>query len=195
MFEKSINQIELFFPGLFLFFYGGYWYMIFETNFERIFEYDIHVSIILFLISVVLGYKKITADGRGITKSPFLIPSMKKTKTWSEIKHMAHVSSWSQGQYGAIKCYNILCFIDFEDKICFKIKDETRKSKYNKKTKSIETKIIKPSLDFSNFIKHVKRKEDTYETELFIKKTSLMLSFKIDYEKYKDPKIKKGWFF
>ena len=86
--------------------------MIFENNLERIFEYDIHVSIILFLISIVLGYKKITADGIGITKSPFLIPSMKKTKTWSEIKHMAHVSSWSEGQYGGITCYNILCFID-----------------------------------------------------------------------------------
>jgi hypothetical protein len=194
MFEKSINQIEFFFPGLFLFFYGGYWYMIFENNLERMFEYDIHVSIILFLISIVLGYKKITADGRGITKSPYLIPSMKKTKTWSEIKHMSHVSSWSQGQYGAITCYNILCFIDFEDKICFKIKDETRKSKYNKKTKSIETKIIKPSLDFSNFINHVKRKEDTYETELIMKNWNIWLGKKVDYEKSKDPKITKGIF-
>ena len=194
MFEKSINQIELFFPGLFLFFYGSYWYMIFEFDWERMFEYDIHVSIILFLISIVLGYKKITADGRGITKSPYLIPSLKKTKGWSEIKHMAHVSSWSQGQYGAINCSNILCFIDFDDKICFKIKDETRRSKYNKKTKSIETKIIKPSLDFSNFINHVKRKEDTYETELIMKNINTWFGKKVDYEKYKDPKIKKGFF-
>ena len=72
---------------------------------------------------------------------------------------MAHVTSWSQGQYGAISCSNILCFIDFNDKICFKIKDETRKSKYNKKTKSIETKTIKPSLAFSNFINLVKEKK------------------------------------
>ena len=161
---------------------------------QRIFEYDIYVSIILFLISIGLGYKKITADSRGITKSPYLIPSMKKTKTWSEIKHMAHVSSWSQGQYGAISCSNILCFIDFDDKICFKIKDETRRSKYNKKTKSIETKIIKPSLDFSNFINHVKRKEDTYETELIMKNINTWLGKKVDYEKHKDPKIKKGFF-
>ncbi len=194
MFEKSISQIEGFFPLMCLGFCGFYWYQIFLEGWERIFEYDIYVTIILFLISIVLGYKKITADGRGITKSPYLIPSLKKTKTWSEIKHMAHVSSWSQGQYGAISCSNILCFIDFEDKICFKIKDETRKSKYNKKTKSIETKIIKPSLDFSNFINHVKRKEDTYETELIMKKTNTWLGKKVDYEKYKDPKIKKGFF-
>ena len=194
MFEKSISQIEGFFPLIWLGFCGFYWYQIFLEDWERIFEYDIYVSIILLLISIILGYKKITADGRGITKSPYFIPSMKKTKTWSEIKHMAHVSSWSQGQYGAISCSNILCFIDFEDKICFKIKDETRKSKYNKKTKSIETKIIKPSLDFSNFINHVKRKEDTYETELIMKSTNTWLGKKVDYEKYKDPKIKKGFF-
>ena len=148
----------------------------------------IFIIFILFLISIVLGYKKITANGRGITKSPYLIPSMKKTKTWSEIKHMAHVTSWSQGQYGAISCSNILCFIDFNDKICFKIKDETRKSKYNKKTKSIETKIIKPSLAFSNFINLVKRKEDTYETELIMKKTNTWLGKKLIMKNIKIPK-------
>ena len=194
MFEKSIDQIEGFFPLVWVVICGVYWYTIFKGDLEGIFPYDIYVSIILFLISVVLGYKKITADGRGITKSPFLIPSMKKTKTWSEIKHMAHVSSWSQGQYGAISCSNILCFIDFDDKICFKIKDETRRSKYNRKTKSIETKIIKPSLNFSNFINHVKRKEDTYETELIMKNFNTWLGKKVDYEKHKDPKIKKGFF-
>ena len=194
MFEKSISQIEGFFPLIWSGVCGFYWFTIIKEDYERIFEYDIYVTIILFVISIVLGYKKITADGRGITKSPYLIPSMKKTKTWSEIKHMAHVSSWSQGQYGAISCSNILCFIDFNDKICFKIKDETRKSKYNKKTKTIETKTIKPSLDFSNFINHVKRKEDTYETELIMKNINTWLGKKVDYEKYKDPKIKKGFF-
>ena len=194
MFEKSIDQIEGFFPLTWLGICSGYWYIIFKGDFEGIFPYDIYVTIILFFISIVLGYKKITADGRGITKSPYFIPSMKKTKTWSEIKHMAHVSSWSQGQYGAISCSNILCFIDFDDKICFKIKDETRRSKYNRKTKSIETKIIKPSLNFSNFINHVKRKEDTYETELIMKNFKTWLGKKVDYEKHKDPKIKKGFF-
>ncbi len=194
MFEKSINQIELFFPGLFLFFYGSYWYMIFESDRERMFEYDIHVSVILFLISIVLGYKKITADGRGITKSPYLVPYLKKTKGWSEIKHMAHVACWKNGNYGTVNCSNFLCFIDFEDKICFKIKDETRKSKYNKETKSIETKIIKPSLNFSNFINLVKRNEDTYETELIMKNWNIWLGKKVDYEKSKDPKITRGIF-
>ena len=194
MFQKSIDQIEGFFPLTWAVICGFYWYQIFKDDMQRIFEYDIYATIILFLIAIILGYKKITADNRGITKSPYLIPSMKKTKTWSEIKHMAHVSSWSQGQYGHISCSNILCFIDFDDKICFKIKDETRKSKYNRKTKSIETKKIKPSLDFSNFINHVKRKEDTYETELFMRNMNTWLGKKVDYEKYKDPKIKKGFF-
>ena len=115
MFEKSIDQIEGFFPLIWCVVCGGYWYQMFKVDMKRLFEYDIYVTIILFLISIILGYKKITADSRGITKSPYLIPSMKKTKTWSEIKHMAHVSSWSQGQYGDISCSNILCFIDFDD--------------------------------------------------------------------------------
>ena len=105
---------------------------------------------------------------------------------------MAHITGWTQTRYGAIGgCKNYLCFIDFDDKICFKIKDETRKSKYNKKTKSIETISIKPSLDFSNFINLVKKKEDTYETELFMKDIKISLGKKVDYEIYKDPKIKK----
>ena len=194
MFEKSIDQIEGFFPLVWFGICGVYWYAIFKGDMERIFEYDIYVSIILFLISIVLGYKKITADSRGITKSPYFIPSMKKTKTWSEIKHMAHVACWKNGDYGTVNCSNFLCFIDFEDKICFKIKDETRKSKYNKETKSIETKIIKPSLNFSNFINLVKRNEDTYETELIMKNWNIWLGKKVNYEKSKDPKITRGIF-
>ena len=194
MFEKSIDQIEGFFPLVWFGICGVYWYAIFKGDMERIFEYDIYVSIILFLISIVLGYKKITADSRGITKSPYFIPYMKKTKTWSEIKHMAHVACWKNGDYGTVNCSNFLCFIDFEDKICFKIKDETRKSKYNKETKSIETKIIKPSLNFSNFINLVKRNEDTYETELIMKNWNIWLGKKVNYEKSKDPKITRGIF-
>ena len=107
---------------------------------------------------------------------------------------MAHVSSWSQGQYGSISCSNILCFIDFDDKICFKKLKMKLESQNTIKRRIYETKIIKPSLDFSNFINLVKRKEDTYETELIMKSINTWLGKKVDYEKYKDPKIKKGFF-
>ena len=69
-----------------------------------------------------------------------------------------------------------------------------RSSKYNKETKSIETKIIKPSLNFSNFINLVKRNEDTYETELIMKNWNIWLGKKVNYEKSKDPKITRGIF-
>ena len=190
MFEKSIRQLEGFFPGIWFIICGLYYALVGPQTVNR-FEFDIYVGIILFFVSLALGYKKITVDGRGITKTSFFVPFIKKTKTWTEIKHMAHVTKWGEGRYGEIGCSCFLCFIDFNDEICFKITDESRRSKYNKKTKSIETKIIKPSLDFSNFINHVKRNEDTYETELFIKSAFLPLGFKIDYRKYTDPKIKK----
>ena len=61
MFEKSISQIEGFFPLIWFGVCGFYWYTIIKEDLERIFEYDIYVTIILFLISIVLGYKKITA--------------------------------------------------------------------------------------------------------------------------------------
>tara|TARA_A100001015_G_scaffold90452_1_gene100728 strand:+ start:330 stop:911 length:582 start_codon:yes stop_codon:yes gene_type:complete len=192
MFEKSIRQLEPLFPVTWFLICLLYYSLVGQQTLNR-FEFDIYAGIILFFVSLALGYKKITADNRGITKSPYLIPSLKKTKTWSEIKHMAHIALWRKGRYGGIYCNNVLCFIDFNDKVCFKIRDESRKSKYNKKTKSIETVTRKPSLNFSNFINLVKRKEDTYETELFMK-YRLLLSFKIDYEKYKDPKIKIGFF-
>ena len=193
MFEKNINQLEGFFPVIWFIICGLYYALVGPQTVNR-FEFDIYVGIILFFVSLALGYKKITVDGRGITKTSFFVPFIKKTKTWAEIKHMAHVTAWVEGKYGAIGCSNFLCFIDFDDEICFKINDESRRSKYNKKTKSIETKIIKPSLDFSNFINHVKRKEDTYETELFMRNMNTWLGKKVDYEKYKDPKIKKGFF-
>tara|TARA_B100001093_G_scaffold423433_1_gene416339 strand:+ start:42 stop:617 length:576 start_codon:yes stop_codon:yes gene_type:complete len=191
MFKKNIRQLEEIFPGIGLAICGLYYALVGQQIVNR-FEFDIFAGIILFFISLALGYKKITVDGRGITKTSFYLPFIKKTKTWAEIKHMAHITGWTQTRYGAIGgCKNYLCFIDFDDKICFKIKDETRKSKYNKKTKSIETISIKPSVDFSNFINLVKKKEDTYETELFMKDIKISLGKKIDYGKYTDPKIKK----
>ena len=192
MFEKSINQFEVFFFLLWIILSFLYVILTRTEVITRI-DYDIYTFVVLLIISIALGYKKIIVDGRGITKSPYLIPSIKKTKTWSEIKHMAHISIWSQGKYG-ILCENILGFIDNEDKICFKIKDETRKSKYNYKTGSIETEIIKPPPNFSSFINFVKSKEETYETELIMEKSKTWLGKKVDYENNKNPKIKRGFF-
>ena len=42
MFEKSISQIEGFFPLIWLGFCGFYWYQTFLEDWERIFEYDIY---------------------------------------------------------------------------------------------------------------------------------------------------------
>ena len=52
MFEKSIDQIEGFFPLIWCGVCGGYWYQIFKDDMQRIFEYDIYATIILFLVSL-----------------------------------------------------------------------------------------------------------------------------------------------
>ena len=144
MFEKSINQIEWFFPGLCLFFVGGYWYMIFDSDLERTFEYDIHVSIILFLISIVLGYKKITANNRGITKSPYLIPSLKKPKLGAKLNtwHMLHL-----GQKASMEELPVIIFCVFLTlMIKYALKLETNQESQNTIKRQNLSKPLQESL-------------------------------------------------
>ena len=123
MLERNIKLYEPAELIIFLTFSGLYYLGVSEKyNFFERFDYDINVFIVISVICLMLGLKKYTAGGRGISKTYFFLPIYKKTKTWSEIKHMAHVTCWKNGDYGTVDCSNFLCFIDFEDKICFKIK-------------------------------------------------------------------------
>ena len=111
----------------------------------------------------------------------FFLPIYKKTKTWSEIKHMAHVTAYKKEKYDRIICSNFICFIDFSDRICFKMQDKTIKSKYDKKTKSIVTKKLKQSLNYGGFIKLIKSREETFETDLVMNTVDLAIGYKVNY--------------
>ena len=162
-----------------------------KYNFFERFDYDINVFIVISVICLMLGLKKYTADGRGISKTYFFLPIYKKTKTWSEIKHMAHVSAHKKDRYDRIICSNFICFIDFKDRICFKMKDKTRKSKYDKKTKSIVTKKLKQSLNSGDFMRLVKRREETFETDLVMNAVDLAIGKKVDYNQTTYPHSEK----
>ena len=94
---------------------------------------------------------------------------------------MAHITTHKKDRYGKIICSNLICFIDFKDKICFKMKDKTRKSRYDKKTKSIITKKIKQSLNYGGFMKLVKSREETFETDLVMRSGKSSIGSNVNY--------------
>ena len=182
MLERNIKLYEPIELIVFLVFSGLYYLGVSEKyNFFERFDYDINVFIVISIICLILGLKKYTADGRGISKTFFFLPIYKKTKTWSEIKHMAHVTAHKKDKYDRIICSNFILFIDFNDRICFKMKDKTRKSKYNKKTKSIVTKKLKQSLNYGGFMKIIKSREETFETDLVMNAVDLAVGYKVNY--------------
>ena len=182
MLERNIKLYEPAELFIFILISAMYYLGVSEKyNFFERFDYDINVFIVISVICLMLGLKKYTADGRGISKTYFFLPIYKKTKTWSEIKHMAHVTAHKKDRYDRIICSNFICFIDFKDRICFKMKDKTRKSKYDKKTKSIITKKLKQSLGYGDFMRLVKRREETFETDLVMNAVDLAIGKKVNY--------------
>ena len=192
MLERNIKLYEPIELIVFLVFSGLYYLGVSEKyNFFERFDYDINVFIVISIICLILGLKKYTADGRGISKTFFFLPIYKKTKTWSEIKHMAHVTAHKKDKYDRIICSNFILFIDFNDRICFKMKDKTRKSKYDKKTKSIVTKKLKQSLNYGGFMKLVKSREETFETDLVMNAIDLAVGYKVNYNQTSYPNKEK----
>ena len=192
MLERNIKLYEPIELIVFLVFSGLYYLGVSEKyNFFERFDYDINVFIVISIICLILGLKKYTADGRGISKTFFFLPIYKKTKTWSEIKHMAHVTAHKKDKYDRIICSNFILFIDFNDRICFKMKDKTRKSKYDKKTKSIVTKKLKQSLNYGGFMKIIKSREETFETDLVMNAVDLAVGYKVNYNQTSYPNKEK----
>ena len=109
MLERNIKLYEPIELIVFLVFSGLYYLGVSEKyNFFERFDYDINVFIVISIICLILGLKKYTADGRGISKTFFFLPIYKKTKTWSEIKHMAHVTAHKKDKYDRIICSNFI---------------------------------------------------------------------------------------
>ena len=107
-----------------------------KYNFFERFDYDINVFIVISVICLMLGLKKYTADGRGISKTYFFLPIYKKTK-------------------------------------------------------SIVTKKLKQSLNYGGFIKLVKSREETFETDLVMNAVDLAIGKKVDYNQTTYPHSEK----
>jgi hypothetical protein len=94
---------------------------------------------------------------------------------------MAHVCYSRKDRYGNIHCFNKIYFIDFNDIVCLIIADKTKKSTYDYKAKKIITKdILTLSDNYADFIKIVKTREDTFETDISLKK-QIYIGRKMEY--------------
>ena len=91
----------------------------------------------MLIASLALGFKKCSITNEGITKKIYVLPFLKKIKTWREIKHLAHVIFVTKNKRKKEKsCTNLLGFIDHNDKILLTIEDRTKKSRHiQKKTR------------------------------------------------------------
>ena len=79
------------------------------------------------LIYALFCITVIKVNREGIKKELYLAPIVLKSKTWREIKYYAHVKeSWS-GQYGP-QHFEVIWFIDFNDKVCLRIRKSARKN-------------------------------------------------------------------
>ena len=79
MLERNIKLYEPIEFIVFLVLSGLYYIGLNENFFER-FDYDINVFIVISIICLILGLKKYTADGRGISKTFFFLPIYKKNQ-------------------------------------------------------------------------------------------------------------------
>ena len=99
------------------------------------FENDYAIFGGLFILVGLLCFIKYSANNQGISRNIFLFPYKQTTKSWREIKHMAHVCYSKKDGNGKIRCHNKIYFIDYNDIVCLIIADKTKKSTYDRKSK------------------------------------------------------------
>ena len=145
------------------------------------FENDYTIFGGLFILVGLLCFIKYSANNQGISRNIFLFPYKKTTKSWRQIKHMAHVCYSKKDGNGKVRCHNKIYFIDYNDIVCLIIADKTKKSTYDRKSKKIITKdVLTKSGKYTEFLKLVKRREDTFEMDILLKK-SIFIGRKMDY--------------
>ena len=75
---------------------------------------------LLFVVITSLVYR-VTVNSNGIDKS-LLFPKIKfRSRTWSEIKHFINVTEVGKDNNGKEQRHEAIWFVDFNDKVCFRI--------------------------------------------------------------------------
>ena len=116
----KLNFIGLAANGLFLF-------AIFRLHLDGYIEileiiksyYEFTIPL-LFVVITSLVYR-VTVNSNGIHKS-LLFPRIKyRSRAWSEIKHFIHVTEIGKDKNGKEQRHEAIWFVDFNDKVCFRI--------------------------------------------------------------------------
>ena len=124
---RDISTLKLNFFGLGAI--GLFLFAIFKLKYEGDIEIEIFEIIksyygftipLIFVVINLLVYR-VTVNSNGIHKS-ILFPKIKyRSRTWSEIKHFINVTEIGKDNNGKEKRHEIIWFVDFNDKVCFRI--------------------------------------------------------------------------
>ena len=81
--------------------------------------YEFTIPLLFVVINSIVF--RVTVNSTGIYKS-LLFPNIRyRSGTWSEIKHFIHVTEVSTDDKGKEKMHEAIWFVDFNDKVCFRI--------------------------------------------------------------------------
>ena len=81
--------------------------------------YEFTIPLLYVVINLVVY--RVTVNSNGIHKS-MLFPKINyRIRAWSEIKHFINVTEIGKDNYGKEKRHEVIWFVDFNDKVCFRI--------------------------------------------------------------------------
>ena len=81
--------------------------------------YEFTIPLLFVVINSIVF--RLTVNSTGIYKS-LLFPKIRyRSGTWSEIKHFINVTELSKDDKGKEKRHETIWFVDFNDKVCFRI--------------------------------------------------------------------------
>ena len=83
---------------------------------------------LLFVVINLIVYR-VSVNSTGIYKSLFFPKIKYKSGTWSEIKHFINVTEISKDDNGKEKMHEAIWFVDFNDKVCFRLSKQNPLSK------------------------------------------------------------------
>ena len=124
---RDISTLKLNFIGLGAI--GLFLFAIFKLKTEGYIEIEIleiirsYYEFIIPLLFVVINLVvyRVTVNSNGIHKSIIFPKINYRTRTWSEIKHFINVTEIGKDNNGKEKRHEVIWFVDFNDKVCFRI--------------------------------------------------------------------------
>jgi len=136
--------------------------------------YEFTIPLLFVVINSIVF--RVTVNSTGIYKS-LLFPKIRyRSGTWSEIKHFIHVTELRKDDKGKEKRHETIWFVDFNDKVCFRISKQNPLSEGENMRKILSV---------------VKQREVEYPEKLVYRSPFWYIVglWKVDYSKKENPKL------